>query len=195
MLTLTTPQGHSIKINAEKGDDIVRLLAEPNIMAISGQEGSFLSGGTVYVNTSYDQNGNAISKPVDFGVRLRFLPTVLANGRINLKVEPEVSEPSPVVREGSNITFISRKASTTVQLNDGQSFAIAGLIKSNITETVKRIPGLGVWVCQAGVCLVRAFRPSGPCSLRGVGRLSLFLRLALLHVGGVSSGRGSGLGL
>jgi pilus assembly protein CpaC len=143
IITLSGGNDGFIKINAQKGDDIARLLAEPNIMAISGQEGNFLSGGTVYVNTTVDQNGNPISQAVDFGVRLRFLPTVLSNSRINLKVEPEVSEPSPVALAGSQITFLSRKASTTVQLNDGQSFAIAGLIKSNIVETVKRIPMLG----------------------------------------------------
>jgi pilus assembly protein CpaC len=142
LLTLTIGNT-TIEIDAEKGDDILRLLAEPNIMAISGQEGSFLSGGTVFVNTSTDQNGNPISEEVDFGVRLRFVPTVLANGRINLQVEPEVSEPSPVEVRGSQITFVKRKAATTVQLNDGQSFAIAGLIKSNTVEAVKRLPILG----------------------------------------------------
>jgi pilus assembly protein CpaC len=133
----------TITIDAEKGDDIFRMLAEPNIMAISGQEGSFLSGGTVFVNTAFDEQGNAISEEVDFGVRLTFTPTVLSNGRINLKVAPEVSEPSPVEVKGSQITFVKRKASTTVQLNDGQSFAIAGLIKNNTVESVKRIPVLG----------------------------------------------------
>jgi pilus assembly protein CpaC len=143
LLTLTIGDT-LIRIDAEKGDDIFRLLAEPNIMAISGQEGSFLSGGTVYAPTgSLDANGNPVTGPVDFGVRLRFVPTVLANGRINLQVEPEVSEPSPVSVSESSLTFVKRKAATTVQLNDGQSFAIAGLIKSNMVESVKRLPILG----------------------------------------------------
>lgn len=143
LLTLTTPQGHEIKINAEKGDNIARLLAEPNIMAISGQEGSFLSGGTVFVTGEVNATtGIATLVEKEFGVRLRFLPTVLANGRINLKVEPEVSEPSDTFT-GDRISFTTRKASTTVQLNDGQSFAIAGLIKSDIRESVRRVPVLG----------------------------------------------------
>lgn len=134
----------SVQINAEKGDNVARLLAEPNIMAISGQEGSFLSGGTIFIQGEVNANTGIVSLvEKEFGVRLRFLPTVLTNGRINLKVEPEVSEPSSL-NVGTNLpTFTSRKASTTVQLNDGQSFAIAGLIKSNISETVRRIPVLG----------------------------------------------------
>lgn len=131
-----------IKLNAEKGDTIFRLLAEPNIMAISGQEGSFLSGGTVFISSAVNSLGAVQLVEKEFGVRLKFLPTVLANGRINLKVEPEVSEPSDAFT-GERLSFTTRKASTTVQLNDGQSFAIAGLIKSNVTESVKRVPLLG----------------------------------------------------
>jgi pilus assembly protein CpaC len=144
LLTLNGPNGGKIEINAEKGDTIARLLAEPNIMAISGQEGSFLSGGTVFVTGDVNATtGIATLVEKEFGVRLRFLPTVLANGRINLKVEPEVSEPSDAFESAERISFTTRKASTTVQLNDGQSFAIAGLIKSNISESVRRIPVLG----------------------------------------------------
>lgn len=133
----------TITINAEKGDNVARLLAEPNIMAISGQEGSFLSGGTVFVTGEVNATtGIASLVEKEFGVRLRFLPTVLENGRINLKVEPEVSEPSDTFT-GDRISFTTRKASTTVQLNDGQSFAIAGLIKSDVRESVRRLPVLG----------------------------------------------------
>lgn len=143
LLALTGPSGGKLEIDAQKDDTIFRILAEPNIMAISGQEGSFLSGGTVFVSSAVVGGGTTLVQLVEkeFGVRLKFLPTVLANGRINLKVEPEVSE--PVDGDTSSLTFISRKASTTVQLNDGQSFAIAGLIKSNVTQTVKRVPILG----------------------------------------------------
>ncbi len=133
----------TITLNAEKGDTVFRLLAEPNIMAISGQQGSFLSGGTVFIQGEVNQFGVSTLVEKEFGVRLSFVPTVLANGRINLKVEPEVSEPVDNARTGDRLTFTSRKASTTVQLNDGQSFAIAGLIKSNISESVRRVPILG----------------------------------------------------
>lgn len=143
VLTLTASSGAKLIVDAQKDDTIFRILAEPNIMAVSGQEGSFLSGGTVFVSSAIVGSGSTLVQLVEkeFGVRLKFLPTVLANGRINLKVEPEVSE--PVDGTGSSLTFVTRKASTTVQLNDGQSFAIAGLIKNNITQTVKRVPILG----------------------------------------------------
>lgn len=141
VLTLTGPNNTKLVVDAQKDDTVFRILAEPNIMAISGQEGSFLSGGTVFVSSAVNSLGAVQLVEKEFGVRLKFLPTVLANGRINLKVEPEVSE--PVDGDASSLSFISRKASTTVQLNDGQSFAIAGLIKNNITQTVKRVPLLG----------------------------------------------------
>jgi pilus assembly protein CpaC len=148
---LTLNVGNStITINAQKGDNVLRLLAEPNIMAISGQEGSFLSGGKIYIPVLQNSTGGGSAGGItlqeqDFGVLLNFLPTVLANGRINLKVSPEVSEVTGTTNTnwGQIPTLSVRKASTTVQLNDGQSFAIAGLIKNNLTETVNRIPMLG----------------------------------------------------
>ncbi len=88
----------------------------------------------------------------EFGVGLKFTPTVLGNGRISLKVSPEVSELSPtgvaVSATGVSSTTIlplitTRRASTTVQMNDGESFAIGGLISSNITGNLKAFPGLG----------------------------------------------------
>jgi pilus assembly protein CpaC len=82
----------------------------------------------------------------EFGVGLKFTPTVLEDGLINLRVTPEVSEliQSDVTANGSALpSFTTRRASTTVQLHDGQSFAIAGLIKNNVTETIRRFPILG----------------------------------------------------
>lgn len=144
-----------LNIEAQKEDGLVKILAEPNIMAISGQTGKFLAGGRIFIPVASSNTG--IGVPVitleekDFGVRLAFTPTVLEGGRINLKVAPEVSE---VSQTGSPFTtiggvtavlpsFTVRNAETTIQLNDGQSFAIAGLIKNNVTETVKRYPVLG----------------------------------------------------
>lgn len=136
---------------AEKQDALVRVLAEPNVMAISGQEGSFLAGGKFYVPVA--QNDNRITlEEKEFGVGLRFTPTVLAGGRINLQVSPEVSELS---REGIGISaggamgtailplVTTRRASTTVQLYDGQSFAIGGLIRNNLVTSLKGLPLLG----------------------------------------------------
>ncbi|MCS0610030.1 type II and III secretion system protein family protein [Massilia solisilvae] len=138
-------------LEADKQDGVVRVLAEPNVMAISGQEGSFLAGGKFYIPVPQD-NGKISMEEKEFGVGLRFTPTVLAGGRINLRVAPEVSELSregiAVSAAGTNGVAIlpaltTRKASTTVQLYDGQSFAIGGLIKNNLTTSMKGLPLLG----------------------------------------------------
>jgi pilus assembly protein CpaC len=136
---------------AEKQDGIVRVLAEPNVMAISGQEGTFLVGGKFYIPVAQENNRVTLEEK-EFGVGLRFTPTVLGGGRINLRVAPEVSELS---REGIGISatgfsgtaimpvVTTRRATTTVQLYDGQSFAIGGLIKSNLVANMKGLPILG----------------------------------------------------
>lgn len=140
-----------INLSAQKDDALIRILAEPNVMAISGQEGSFLAGGKIFIPVAQDNNKITLEEK-EFGVGLRFTPTVLAGGRINLHVAPEVSELS---REGvgfsaSGLSVSSvlplintRRASTTVQLYDGQSFAIGGLIKNNLTTSLKALPVLG----------------------------------------------------
>ena len=142
-------------IDAEKRDGLIKILAEPTIMAISGQEGSFLAGGTIFIPVAQQNNGGGSTitlEEKEFGVGVKFTPTVLAGGRINLKVAPEVSE---LNREGVGISatgfsgtailpaFTTRRASTTVQLMDGQSFAIGGLIKNNTTANIKAFPILG----------------------------------------------------
>lgn len=147
-------RGDQFSIEAEKRDGLVRILAEPNVMAISGQEGSFLAGGKILIPVAQASGTGAVAVTLEekeFGVGLRFTPTVLADGRINLRVAPEVSELS---RQGVGVstgTFSStvlplistRRASTTVQLFDGQSFAIGGLIKSSGASTVRALPILG----------------------------------------------------
>ena len=137
-----------VSIDAEKKDTLIKVLAEPNIIAISGQEGSFLAGGKFYI--SVPQAGIAAGavtlEEKDFGVGLKFTPTVLENGLINLRVAPEVTEllkSTIQVGVGTSPTLSTRRVSTTVQLRDGQSFAIAGLIKSNIVEDIRRFPVLG----------------------------------------------------
>jgi pilus assembly protein CpaC len=145
----------SLLLDAEKDDQLVKTLAQPTLMAISGQEASFLAGGKVFIPVpqSNGSGGTTITLQAEqFGVGLTFTPTVLENGRINLKVAPEVSELSAtgvvVTASNSNNSSVlplitTRRASTTVQLNDGQSFAIGGLLKDNITGTIKAIPGIG----------------------------------------------------
>jgi len=152
--TLTFRNGATeIKIKADKNDTIIKMLAEPNIIAISGQEGSFLAGGKFFIPVPQagSSAGAVTLEEKDFGVGLKFTPTVLENGLINLRVAPEVTELStistPISEFGSakinSPTLTTRRVSTTVQLHDGQSFAIAGLLKSNINEDVKRFPILG----------------------------------------------------
>jgi len=150
--------GNGIKgltIDGENRDGLVKILAEPNVMAISGQEASFLAGGKIFIPVAQNSasGANTITlEEKEYGVAVRFTPTVLAGGRINLRVAPEVSE---INREGIGIStngstanailpaFTTRRASTTVQLQDGQSFAIGGLIRNNVTSSIRRFPFLG----------------------------------------------------
>ena len=148
--------GNFLTIDAQKRDGLVKMLAEPNLMAISGQEASFLAGGKIFIPVASTPDGGGFTRITleekEFGVAVRFTPTVLGDGRINLKVAPEVSE---LNKEGVGISaagvngtailpsFTTRRAATTVQLFDGQSFAIGGLIKNNSTNNIKAVPGLG----------------------------------------------------
>jgi pilus assembly protein CpaC len=145
-----------LTIDGENRDGLVKILAEPNVMAISGQEASFLAGGKIFIPVAQNNaNGsNTITlEEKEYGVAVRFTPTVLGSGRINLRVAPEVSE---LNREGIGVSlngsstasailpaFTTRRASTTVQLQDGQSFAIGGLIRNNVTSNISRYPFLG----------------------------------------------------
>lgn len=137
----------SLTLDAAKTDGLVKILAEPTIMAMSGQEGAFLAGGKIYIPVPQSGvGGTTITlEEKEFGVGLKFTPIVLDGGLINLKVTPEVSELGKNVTVGSQTipTITTRRAATTVQLHDGQSFAIGGLIKNNITETIAAFPGLG----------------------------------------------------
>ncbi|MEW7847581.1 type II and III secretion system protein family protein [Massilia aurea] len=146
-----------LTIDGEKRDGLVKILAEPNVMAISGQEASFLAGGKIFIPVAQNSVGGAgliTLEEKEYGVAVKFTPTVLPGGRINLRVAPEVSE---LNREGIGIStpgssnsatailpsFTTRRAATTVQLQDGQSFAIGGLIRNNVTSTITRFPFLG----------------------------------------------------
>ena len=141
-------------LTARADKDLVKILAEPTITAIHGQEGSFLAGGRIYIPVPQTSSAGATTitlEEKEFGVGLRFLPTVLEDGLINLRVTPEVSELSQegtLIRGANNVTSLlpaitTRRASTTVQLRDGESFVIGGLIKSNVTEAIKAFPVLG----------------------------------------------------
>ncbi|MEP6604548.1 MAG: type II and III secretion system protein family protein [Nitrosospira sp.] len=149
--SLGTPNmGDSFLIDAEKKDGLIQILAEPNIVAISGQEASFLVGGEVMIPVPQFA-GVVTLQSRQFGVGLRFTPTVLEEGRINLVVSPEVTELvgfNTIATSGVGgvlavPTFTTRRISTTVQLRDGQSLAIGGLLQDNINEQVSRFPVLG----------------------------------------------------
>jgi pilus assembly protein CpaC len=145
-----------VALDAQKNDSLVKILAEPNLVTISGQEASFLAGGKIYIPVA---QSNAIGgqatitlQEEEFGVGLKFTPTVLANGRIHLKVAPEVSELSPTgaTVRGSSLTgqtvlpvITTRRASTTVQMRDGESFAIGGLLTDSARGSLKALPGAG----------------------------------------------------
>jgi pilus assembly protein CpaC len=144
----------TVTLTAEMKKGLVKVLAEPTITAVSGQEGSFLAGGKIYIPIPQTTLGGGTIitlQEKEFGVGLKFLPTVLEDGLINLQVTPEVSELSQVgtVVKGlgnqSSLlpTITTRRASTTVQLRDGESFAIGGLVKNNVTQTIKAFPVLG----------------------------------------------------
>ena len=151
LLDARKTNGNQLTLEAHKQDGLVRILAEPTVMAISGQEGSFLAGGKIFIPVAQENNRITLEEK-EFGVGLRFTPTVLSGGRINLRVSPEVSE---ISREGIGISaagftggsilplITTRRASTTVQLYDGQSFAIGGLIKNNLVNNLKGLPALG----------------------------------------------------
>lgn len=141
-------------VDATKQDGIVRVLAEPNIMAISGQAASFLSGGRIFIPvTQTGQSGSAVVtlEEKEFGVGLRFTPTVLDGSRVNLKLISEVSDLSQTgsaFTAANGITTVlpsmtTRRVDTTVQLQDGQSFVVAGLIKNNLVGSLDKFPGLG----------------------------------------------------
>lgn len=140
-------------IDLSKSDTLVKILAAPTIVAVSGQEGTFLVGGKAFLPVQQGSAGNsAIAlQEQNFGVGLKFVPTVLDNGRISLKVSPEVSElTNKTITSSTSASnaatfpvFVTRQASTTVQLQNGQSLVIGGLLSNNLTEVINSVPVLG----------------------------------------------------
>jgi pilus assembly protein CpaC len=129
--------------------NLLEILAEPNLLARSGSEASFLAGGEFpFPILQPSSGGNAVTIEFkEFGVRLRFTPTVLPDESINIKVIQEVSAldfSNALTVSGFVIPAIAaRRAETEIQLRDGQTFAIAGLIDNRVTEVGSRIAGLG----------------------------------------------------
>ena len=136
-------------INALEQQGVARSLAEPNLVALSGDTASFLAGGEypIVVSGSLGQISIEYKK---YGVGLAFTPTVLGGGLINLKIEPEVSDidtnPEHTISVGNNFVvpaLIVRRAATTVELRDGQTFALAGLLQNKTRNQVEQLPWLG----------------------------------------------------
>ncbi len=142
-------------LDALERKGLVKTLAEPTLVALSGETASFLAGGEFPVPVQQSNgggggggNGGGITvefKP--FGVSLAFTPTVLADGIINLQVEPEVSSIDPsasITVNGLTIPGLqTRRANTVLELRDGESFALAGLIRRDFATTVRQVPLLG----------------------------------------------------
>ena len=137
-------------IDALAQDNLARVLAEPNLTVLSGHSASFLAGGEYPIPVG--QNNGMISIEFKkFGVNLTFLPTVLTDGRINMKVAPEVSQLSDdnaVQLVAGGLSFrvpglTVRRAETVVELGSGQSFAIAGLLQDSLRQADKALPGIG----------------------------------------------------
>ncbi len=125
---------------------LVTTLSEPNLTALSGETAEFLAGGEFPIPLSQGL-GTTTVEYKNFGVSLAYSPTVLSNGRISIRVRPEVSELSSqgsVTQNGFTIPALTvRRAETTVELGSGQSFMIAGLMSTNSQSSIDKAPGLG----------------------------------------------------
>ena len=133
-------------IDALKEQGLLTVLAEPTLIALSGQTASFNAGGEVPIPQASGLGTTSIVYK-KFGVGLSFTPTVLSDGKISMQVTPRVSEldfANAVQQQGFVIpAFTEREVSTAVELADGQSFAVAGLLSESVTETISKFPVLG----------------------------------------------------
>ncbi len=135
-------------IDALEGEGYLSILAEPNLTALSGEPASFLAGGEFPIPVPQGGASDSITIVFkEFGVGLSFLPTVLSENKIHMRISPEVSQLSNIGAVTIGTTNIpaltTRRVSTTVELASGQSLAIAGLLQSNITQQVEKYPWLG----------------------------------------------------
>ena len=134
-------------VRALQGKGVFQSLAEPNLIALNGKEASFLAGGEFPYPVPQGQFGSFTILFKEYGVRLNFTPTVLGGDLINLKIRPEVSSldfNNAIIIEGFRIpALVSRRAETEVELQDGQTFAIAGLMNNTALSSMRKVPGLG----------------------------------------------------
>ena len=138
-------------IKALEAQGVVQMLAEPNLLTANGKEASFLAGGQYPYPVVQGVSGSATSAVTiqfqEFGVRLRFIPTVTPRGTIHLQVAPEVSSldyANGITISGFTVPALEvRKVKTDVELNEGQSFVIGGLLDNRVTQNLSKIPFLG----------------------------------------------------
>lgn len=149
LFVFNSKQGVGAVVRALSSKGLFQSLAEPNLIALNGKEASFLAGGE-YPYPVVQPNGqnNAITILFkEFGVRLTFTPTVLGNDLIDLKLRPEVSTldfTNAIILDGFRVPALStRRTETEVELADGQTFAIAGLLNNTLNNTMQKIPGIG----------------------------------------------------
>ncbi|MFZ0287046.1 MAG: type II and III secretion system protein family protein [Terriglobales bacterium] len=136
-------------VEALQAKNLLQILAEPNLIAVNGKEASFLAGGQFPFPIVQPGQGFAAVTIAfkDFGVKLQFTPVIMPNGNIHLKVAPEVSTldfTNALTISGFTVPALStRRAETEFELQDGQSFVIAGLLDNRVTDLYNKIPGLG----------------------------------------------------
>ena len=147
ILAFNSSESIGVVIKALKTRGLFQSLAEPNLITQNGTEALFLAGGEYPYPILQGVSGAVTVMFKEFGVRLRFTPTIVGPGRIHLKVAPEVSAldfSNSITISGFRVpSLTTRRTQTEVELRDGQTFAIAGLIDNTVTETMSKIPGLG----------------------------------------------------
>jgi len=147
-LTFGFPRAEfQVFMNALRQNDLARTLAEPNLVAISGQTATFLAGGEVPIPVRQGVTSTGITiEYKEFGVRLGFTPTVMAGQLMRLHIMTEVSEAIPGVQVAGGLptfTFTTRRVESTIECGNGHTFAIAGLLSEEVRATASKIPGLG----------------------------------------------------
>lgn len=145
-LSLGFPRAQmQVFIQAMRENGLLRVLAEPNLVALNGRKASFLAGGEIPIPIVTDEKIKIEWK--EFGVRLNFTPVVLSEGKIRIQVSPEVSEPdftNSVTISGMSIpAFATRRVETEVEIGSGETFAIGGLLSERVRAVTQRVPGLG----------------------------------------------------
>ena len=148
-VTFGFPRGEfQMFMNALRENQLARILAEPNLVAISGQTATFLAGGEVPIPVT---QGGAVAGSItieykEFGVRLGFTPTVLAGQIIRLHVMSEVSDAVPGTSLSGGLplfTFTTRRVESTIECGNGQTFALAGLLREQVRSVADKLPALG----------------------------------------------------